>query len=339
MGTDFDCDGGLIAGALQERDYKGSDSSTKPGHLLPINARAVTRRNGGSGGAERDGGDTLIAFSAKDHGGDVSDISPTLRAGPHDKSHANAGVMPAIAFDYKASASHSLNPSDITPSLSVGRADGLTVAHSLRADGFDAGEDGTGRGTPLVIHALDAHSAGRATEDGTGRGVPLTLAIRGRGGSHDLEYRDDGVANAVLTPNGGRGGIGVGAVALPIQSVQAVREKRQNGIGIGDDGGEMFTLTKRDQHAVAWSGCLQHKGLAATGNEAGTLLQNAMSVRRLTPRECERLQGFPDDWTAITYRGKPAADGPRYRALGNSMAVPVLRWILQRLRAIDAMPP
>src|SRR3546814_769262 len=47
----------------------------------------------------------------------------------------------------------------------------------------------------------------------------------------------------------------------------------------------------------------------------------ASAVRRLTPRECERLQGFPDDWTAIQYRGKPAADGPRYKALGNSMEI------------------
>jgi len=54
-------------------------------------------------------------------------------------------------------------------------------------------------------------------------------------------------------------------------------------------------------------------------------------VRRLTPTECERLMGFPDNWTAITCRGKPAADGPRYKALGNSMAVPVLRWIGLRL--------
>lgn len=56
-----------------------------------------------------------------------------------------------------------------------------------------------------------------------------------------------------------------------------------------------------------------------------------MAVRRLTPRECERLQGFPDDWTAIVYRGKPAADGPRYKALGNSMAVNVMRWIGERI--------
>jgi len=57
-------------------------------------------------------------------------------------------------------------------------------------------------------------------------------------------------------------------------------------------------------------------------------------VRRLTPTECERLQGFPDGWTAIQYRGKPAADGPRYEALGNSMAVPVLRWIGQRIQMV-----
>ena len=57
-----------------------------------------------------------------------------------------------------------------------------------------------------------------------------------------------------------------------------------------------------------------------------------MAVRRLTPTECERLQGFPDGYTAITYRNKSAADGPRYRALGNSMAVPCIRWLLARIK-------
>lgn len=60
-------------------------------------------------------------------------------------------------------------------------------------------------------------------------------------------------------------------------------------------------------------------------------------VRRLTPRECERLQGFPDDYTLVPYRGKPAADGPRYKAIGNSMAVPVIRWIGSRIAAQDAV--
>ena len=71
-----------------------------------------------------------------------------------------------------------------------------------------------------------------------------------------------------------------------------------------------------------------------TGMESGgdVLMQSGMSVRRLTPRECERLQGLPDDWTLIHYRGKPAADDPRYRAIGNSMAVPVVRWLGQRIQ-------
>jgi len=56
-----------------------------------------------------------------------------------------------------------------------------------------------------------------------------------------------------------------------------------------------------------------------------------MQVRRLTPRECERLQGMPDDHTLVEYRSRPAADSPRYRAIGNSMAVPVMAWIGKRL--------
>jgi site-specific DNA-cytosine methylase len=67
---------------------------------------------------------------------------------------------------------------------------------------------------------------------------------------------------------------------------------------------------------------------------------SAMAVRRLTPVECERLQGFPDNYTQIPYRNKPAEncpDGPRYKALGNSMAVPVMRWIGERIAAVDSI--
>ena len=73
--------------------------------------------------------------------------------------------------------------------------------------------------------------------------------------------------------------------------------------------------------------------------ESETFVVDHMMVRRLLPVEAERLQGFSDGWTAITYRGKPAADGPRYRALGNAMAVPVMRWILDRLMFVDSVPP
>lgn len=58
-------------------------------------------------------------------------------------------------------------------------------------------------------------------------------------------------------------------------------------------------------------------------------------VRHLMPVECERLQGFPDGWTDIEFRGKPASDAARYKALGNSMAVPIMRWIGERIDRIE----
>ena len=73
-------------------------------------------------------------------------------------------------------------------------------------------------------------------------------------------------------------------------------------------------------------------------SESPNLLHTPMAVRRLTPRECERLQGFPDNWTLVPYRSKPAADTPRHRALGNSIATPVLRWIGERIAMVDALP-
>ena len=70
------------------------------------------------------------------------------------------------------------------------------------------------------------------------------------------------------------------------------------------------------------------------------ILQPTMAIRRLTPTECERLQGFPDGWTKIPYRNKPeevCPDGPRYKACGNSMAVPVMRWIGQRIQMVEQL--
>lgn len=82
--------------------------------------------------------------------------------------------------------------------------------------------------------------------------------------------------------------------------------------------------------------CKWSKGTSGpSGDEHHNLVCRGIAVRRLTPLECERLQGFNDDYTLITYRGKPAADAPRYRALGNSMAVPVMRWIGERINHIE----
>jgi DNA (cytosine-5)-methyltransferase 1 len=104
------------------------------------------------------------------------------------------------------------------------------------------------------------------------------------------------------------------------------------------------TTAVLQEQSVAWSGELTTStdvaGTLQRGGEGGRVdgvMTPQMAVRRLTPRECERLQGFPDDFTLVEYRGKLAADGPRYKALGNSMAVPVMHWIGKRIAAVDAI--
>jgi DNA (cytosine-5)-methyltransferase 1 len=142
---------------------------------------------------------------------------------------------------------------------------GLLVSHSLRADGFDASEDGTGRGTPLV---------------------PVAFGIS----SDAIDRSGEGDGSAAE-----RAGLGI------VENVSP-------------------SLRARANNSVA----------------------TASAVRRLTPRECERLQGFPDYYTLVPLplkkrqtRVRWAADGPRYRALGNSMAVPVMRWLLGRVVLCD----
>jgi DNA (cytosine-5)-methyltransferase 1 len=105
-------------------------------------------------------------------------------------------------------------------------------------------------------------------------------------------------------------------------------------------GGDLSTYIAFEPGSVA-----RNAGQSGLSDACSTLRANMgdnqpavlsdMAVRRLTPRECERLQGFPDDYTLIPYRGKAATDGPRYKALGNSMAVPVMHWLGQRIQKID----
>lgn len=132
--------------------------------------------------------------------------------------------------------------------------------------------------------------------------------------------------------------------AVAIQN--ATRGASQNGLGITTDG-PMYSLDVGSQHAVAtgWSEELNAlQDLQPTIQRGGAggrhegVMQPDMQVRRLTPIECERLQGFPDNFTQIPWRNKPAEscpDGPRYKAMGNSMAVPVMRWIGERIQMVE----
>lgn len=96
-----------------------------------------------------------------------------------------------------------------------------------------------------------------------------------------------------------------------------------------------FAQNSRDElREMPYAGALS----AQPGAKQKSYVRNGMQVRRLTPTECERLQGFPDDYTRIEWRNKPAdqcPDGPRYRALGNSMAVPVMHWIGKRIQTVS----
>lgn len=135
----------------------------------------------------------------------------------------------------------------------------------------------------------------------------------------------------------------------------ALRENPDSGPdGIGVQEGGAYTLEARAEvQAVAWgisSDVLDRSGEAACGTAGGrsglgivedvsptvksthaNAVATAWQVRRLTPTECHRLQGFPDDHCAIQHRGKIAADGPQYKALGNSWAVPNGAWIIGRI--------
>ncbi|EBA4716497.1 Dam family site-specific DNA-(adenine-N6)-methyltransferase [Salmonella enterica] len=172
------------------------------------------------------------------------------------------------ARDYKDATDLAVTYSDVSRTLLSKSND--SMAEDLDTYAIHGTQD------PDANHEL-AHTLGR--NHGQENAIitePYTISIRGREEGSTVEVRNDGTANALLTPNGGRAGMGVGA--------------------------------------VGWG----------------------MQVRRLTPVECERLQGFPDNHTLISWRGKDAADcpdGQRYKAIGNSMAVPVMRWIGERIAA------
>jgi DNA (cytosine-5)-methyltransferase 1 len=116
------------------------------------------------------------------------------------------------------------------------------------------------------------------------------------------------------------------------------------GTGIGEAGDPAPTISTSHTPAVAYSFGAQMSVPQVDADLNQTLqAKNPMAVstgaqvRRLTPEECEALQGFPRGYTAIPHRGKPAADGPRYKALGNSWAVPVVRWIGERIEQVESI--
>ena len=153
------------------------------------------------------------------------------------------------------------------------------VTHSLRADGFDASEDGTGCGTLITAFDWRASQSNSLT--------PQKFVSSLRNDHHAIAF--------------------------------SAKDR-------GADAGDTSPTLRAGGHTTSHANGGVMPAVAAVSG-----------VRRLTPLECERLMGLPDNWTAITYRNKPAADGPRYKAIGNGVAIPVVEWIAQRIATVSAI--
>ena len=207
--------GGQPSGAVDQPLIAFGGNNTRG----PIEVATARSAHGGPHGRLDFESETFIAFSCKDHGADAGAVAPTLRAMPHDKSHANAGGQVAVVFD-------------------------------ARQDPCIYGE---------TSGALSSES-------------PQSMAYLGLRGNASEPLISEGVMPAATT---------------------MMRE-----CAVAD-------------------------------------VSARMSVRRITPLEAERLMGLPDGWTAIPYRGKPMADGPRYRMIGNGIAINCLRWIGERIALFE----
>lgn len=236
------------------------------------------------------------------------------------------------------------------------------TAHTLRAEGFDASEDGTGRGTPLVPVGIGvdgfngavtgdvAATTGTCGSSGTASGPQVMVAYRVHGenstamqGNGDARVADPvEVARCLDSCGGYATNQGGNIVAFSCKDhggdasgiAPTLRSMGHDG-SHANGGGQVavaFAQNTRDEvREMQVVGALA----AQPGMKQTSYIRQTMQVRRLTPTECERLQGFPDGHTLIPWKKKPAGecpDGPRYKALGNSMAVPCMAWIGRRIQ-------
>ncbi len=230
------------------------------------------------------------------------------------------------------------------------------VAHSLRGEGFDASEDGTGRGIPLVPVGKGSHwddprnprpTLNQASQGSgaIGYGNQELFAQRGGGLVPDiaptLDQRAGRSGENSFATSGGLVPVGTdlynGAMTGDIAATMGT-----NGSSINGSGPTVLQPLATDIKQVQWAsggGQVENDTAQALRSNAEYNYQFArvaMRVRRLMPVECERLQGFPDGWTDVPWRGKPTSpDGPRYKALGNSMAVNCMRWIGERIQQVE----
>ena len=221
-----------------------------------------------------------------------------------------------------------------------------------RRGGVPDGGDTAGQLQPVPILEPGARTGKSTTDQRAGLGVgaegdPMFTLQAGK--QHGVACFGGGrVSGAIqtaacLTAKGQRIDFEVETFAVHSTQDPIIGNNRAHALGRnnGAENALFVSLRGREGGATAeLGGPVAGTLRAATGGGDKPHALQKMAVRRLTPVECERLQGFPDNFTKIPYRNKSAdqcPDGPRYKALGNSMAVPVMRWIGERIEAVDAI--
>ena len=154
-------------------------------------------------------------------------------------------------------------------------------------------------------------------------------SMKGKG---TIGYDESGVAKPVKTQADGQ------MVAIgwseELNALEDLQPTIQRGGAGGRHEGVAYTTKLHNTQSNQAGKVYEEYTTGLDRNSPPPALLTAMQVRRLTPGECESLQGFPQGYTNVPHRNKPAADGPRYKALGNSWAVPNVRWIGQRIDAV-----
>lgn len=302
-------------------------------------------------------------------------ISPSLRARANSSHRADSqAFIPDVGYALNAhGGAHgrqdaesetliatTLRARDMARGVDSDCTDTL-IAHSLRGEGFDASEGGTGRGTPIIpVRPIGFNSREEL--------VSSTEVFGSLGSSHP---QAQAVAYGITRDAIDRSGEGAAQTAaersglgITEELAQTIKAKGPGAVAFalrGRDGGAMpeiggdqagalraaaggssrdYVALRTNQTGANGSNLSYGVSQGLSSDEQPPAVSNGSAVRRLTPTECERLQGFPDGYTRIGWRGKPESDcpdGPRYKALGNSMAVPCMSWIGRRIAAVEAI--
>ncbi len=313
-----------------------------PGDWPPEIAPALDAHYGEKQGLDNqhiDGGAglfTQIVVKTSDTGSNGSNFNEDGVAYTLDTINGQAVVQP-LAFNGQASHHQPMSVEEVSPALDTSKIVNVLQPIAYDTTNITSPQNGSNPQSGDPCHTLNANahppliafgideecnakeelfgSLLRGGEGGTRQTVVQILGL-------DSEFNSrEELAGPLTTDRSGDKGMVV-SVPIPINTQLGLRgentsNSNREGLGIGNPGDPSFTLQAHHGHAVAHA-----------------------FVRRLTPKECSRLQGFPDDFAKIPWKNKPAGecpDGPQYKTYGNSMAVPVMSWIGKRIQMVHEM--